>query len=319
MPSKSRRSKGNSSKSLSSTSKSRNSAKTLLGSQDAGSRCSTPISSTSSTPGARTSTRIRTKKLLKSVKKRPDSDSEKDYGDEYMSHTDSDPDESFDRPDEELEADGIPTLEQDDDEWTETSSVATARLSFRPPTPEILDDDEIPTLELPESSNDLSISGQEAFVALGVYEILRHFRVLLRLSPFRFEDFCCALTCDENSSLISQIHIGLLKALLREEEANQTWFGPPDSKDSVNVVFHFLDAMTWYECVRIYLSGDKSKEFQSALPALSKTDYFSTSLNERLTILQTLANLYLSSNAVREELLKEGQFTHEDHCRNCHK
>lgn len=322
MPSKSHRAKLSTPKVPSSASKSKFSAKTFAGVADAGSRCSTPVSNASSTPQtARTSSRIRTKKLLKSARKKEDSDSEKDYGDEYKSNSDTEPEDSTEEQEEEhMDSDGLGELEPDEDSWADTPSIGRGKLLFRrSPTPEILDEDEIPTLELPDSSNDLCLAAKPAFEALGIYEILRHFRVLLRLSPFRFEDFCCALVVDENSPLIAQIHICLLKSLIREEESNQTFFGPQDSKDSVNILFHFLDTMTWYECIRLYLSSDKSNEFKSATPALSKADYFSTNINERLQILRTLTDQYLSSNAVREELLKEGQFIHEDHCRNCHR
>jgi hypothetical protein len=32
-----------------------------------------------------------------------------------------------------------------------------------------------------------------------VYEVLRHYRIILRLSPFSFDDFCAALLCEELS------------------------------------------------------------------------------------------------------------------------
>ena len=70
-----------------------------------------------------------------------------------------------------------------------------------------------------------------AFKASGVYEILRHYYLILRLSLFRFEDFCAALASEEQSNLMSEIHIALLKAMVRAEEKDNTQFGPMDHKD----------------------------------------------------------------------------------------
>ena len=42
--------------------------------------------------------------------------------------------------------------------------------------------------------------------AMSVYEVLRHFRSIIRLSPFRFEDFCMALQSEEQSSLLSEVN-----------------------------------------------------------------------------------------------------------------
>ena len=110
-----------------------------------------------------------------------------------------------------------------------------------------------------------------------------------------------------------------MKSLLREEEGNQTWFGPPDMKDSINIGFYFCDAMTWYECTRAFLDSDKSKEYQESMLALSKESFFAANLHERLQILQALSDIFLSSNAVREDMLKEGNIRYDEHCRYCHK
>ncbi len=53
--------------------------------------------------------------------------------------------------------------------------------------------------------------------ACAVYEVLRKFAQEVRLSPFRLEDFMEALRAEELTSLLSEIHVQLLKAMLREE------------------------------------------------------------------------------------------------------
>ena len=69
------------------------------------------------------------------------------------------------------------------------------------------DEEQVPELTLPRSSDDLLIDSNQAFRAAGVYEVLRHYYLLLRLSLFRFEDFCAALASEEQSNLLSEVRI----------------------------------------------------------------------------------------------------------------
>jgi hypothetical protein len=69
------------------------------------------------------------------------------------------------------------------------------------------DEEQVPELTLPRSSDDLLIDSNQAFRAAGVYEVLRHYYLLLRLSLFRFEDFCAALASEEQSNLLSEVSI----------------------------------------------------------------------------------------------------------------
>ncbi len=69
-----------------------------------------------------------------------------------------------------------------------------------------------PALNLPESSADLALAPEYCLSALTVYEALRQFSVILRLSPFRLEDFFAALRAEEEqANLLSEIHICLMK------------------------------------------------------------------------------------------------------------
>ena len=209
--------------------------------------------------------------------------------------------------------------------WSEASYStigSTGRRRYFPKrsrTPELLDQKDIPPLTLPSSATDLVIDSENLLQALSVYEVLRHFRTTLRLSPFRFEDFCVALTSDEQCCLLSETHIALLKAMLREEDGNNTIFGPQDLKDSINICLHFLDSMTWYEIIRTYLDSDKTPEYRSNLPCLEKPDYCSLTVREKLNVLQTMADLFLGTNAIREEIMSEGNIHYDDHCRSCHR
>lgn len=177
---------------------------------------------------------------------------------------------------------------------------------------------EIPSLELPKSSDDLLVPKQYVLRALGIYEVLRRYRNLVRLSPFRAEDYCAALVCDEQSALLTEIHIALIKAILREEDSQQTHFGPLDQKDSVNISLYLIDTITWPEILRIYVESDPSFS-REVLGILSTREYPYSGIEDRLTILQFLTDQFLQTTFVRDDLIQEGPIHYDDHCRNCHR
>ncbi|XP_060530010.1 nucleosome-remodeling factor subunit NURF301 isoform X2 [Cylas formicarius] len=190
----------------------------------------------------------------------------------------------------------------------------------RAPTPEPLwlQNREIPFLHLPKSSDDLVVPKDRIMEVISIYEVLRHFRNLVRLSPFRLEDFCAAIMCEDQSSLLAEIHIMLLKALLREEDSQQTHFGPLDQKDSVNITLFLIDYVTYPEVLRSYVESDKSFD-QRILSILNTTDYPFSCLEDRIKVLQFLTDQFLITNPVREDLLSEVPMHYDDHCRVCHK
>lgn len=188
-------------------------------------------------------------------------------------------------------------------------------------TPEpiwIKDDIEIPPLELPKSSDDLMVPKQYVLRALGIYEVLRRYRNLVRLSPFRVEDFCAALVSDEQSALLTEVHIALIKAILREEDSQQTHFGPLDQKDSINISLYLIDTVTWPEVLRIYVESDPSFSRQ-VLDILSQKEYPYTEIDDRLTVLQFLTDQFLTTTSVRDDMIQEGPIHYDDHCRVCHR
>ena len=226
---------------------------------------------------------------------------------------------------EEIESDGDESLPDDESIYSEASYSTISStpgkrryIPRRPKTPELIDED-IPPLSLPTSSTDLIIPSDHLLRAVGIFEVLRHFRVILRLSPFRFEDFCSAIQSDEQCCLLAEIHISLLKALFREEDGNNTTFGPHDLKDSINIGNYFLDAMTWAELTRWYLDSDRALDFRQALPALENKEFPFCSIEDKLLVLQTLTDLFLATNSVREEIMNEGNIRYDDHCRSCHR
>lgn len=186
----------------------------------------------------------------------------------------------------------------------------------RPRSP-IFEEKEIPPLELPKSSDDLLIPPAQVLNASSVYEVLRNFSSVLRLSPFRFEDFCAALAGQEQCTLIAETHIALLKAILREEDSSNTTFGPADLKDSVNSTLYFIDGMTWPEVVRAYCESDP--EYRPALRYQESEGYPFEPLESKVKVLQFLVDQFLTTNLAREELMSEGTVQYDDHCRVCHR
>lgn len=188
-------------------------------------------------------------------------------------------------------------------------------------TPEpvwLKDDIEIPLLELPKSSDDLLVPKQYLLRSLGIYEVLRRYRNLVRLSPFRAEDYCAAIVCEEQSALLTEIHIALIKAILREEDSQQTHFGPLDQKDSINISLYLLDTVTWPEVLRIYVESDPSFN-REVLKILSTKEYPYSGIEDRLTVLQFLADQFLTTTFVRDDMIQEGPIHYDDHCRVCHR
>lgn len=186
------------------------------------------------------------------------------------------------------------------------------------PDPVWLQDRVYSPLELPPSSEDLMVPSSMVLKCTSVYEIIRRFRHLVRLSPFRLEDFCAAIICDDQSPLLTEIHIMLLKAILREEDSQQTHFAPLDQKDSVNIVLYLIDSITWPEVLRNYVESDASLD-QEVLKILSLNEYPFVGPDERLKVLQFLTDQFLISTTVRDDMLQEGPIHYDDHCRICHR
>lgn len=190
----------------------------------------------------------------------------------------------------------------------------------RPPSPDPvwLQDREYEPLEIPFSSDDLLLPRPYVMKSIGIYEVIRRFRNLVRLSPFRFEDFCAALVCDEQSALLTEIHIMLLKAILREEDAQQTHFGPLDQKDSINISLYLIDQITWPDVLRSYIDSDKT--FDRKVHAIvSNKEYPFTGMVDRMDVLQFLTDQFLITTTIRDVMLQEGPIHYDDHCRSCHR
>lgn len=305
----------------------------LKGSETPNSQTSTPTASRASSPiGSESSRRsIRPRGKSKSLRGRgasyhrrgynPDAievkESEYHYGSDFGDESSGKSEHEDDLLRSESECDesagGKDYLSDSDfslSSFSTTSGTTRKSILNRRPSPEPfwLQNRDIPVLDLPKSSDDLLIPKELVMQALSIYEVLRHFRTLVRLSPFRFEDFCAVLMFEDQSYLLAEIHIMLLKAILREEDAQQTHFGPLDQKDSVNVILFFIDAMTWPEVLRAYVESDRNFD-ADVLRILNSCEYPFTDVDNRLKVLQFLTDMFLVTNPVREDLIHEGKLT----------
>lgn len=202
--------------------------------------------------------------------------------------------------------------------FSNESNIPSRKNRCPSPDPLWLQARELPPLNLPDSSDDLMLPKQYGLRAASIYEVFRRFKGLVRLTPFRLEDFCAALMSDEQSALLTEVHVMLLKALLREEDAQTTHFGPLDHKDSINISMYLIDPMTWPEILKNYLESDDSFD-KTVLDILTKNDYPYVGIDKRLTVLQFLTDQLLITTAVRDDLIREGPIHYDDHCRICHK
>uniref|UniRef100_A0A4W2DZZ5 Uncharacterized protein n=1 Tax=Bos indicus x Bos taurus TaxID=30522 RepID=A0A4W2DZZ5_BOBOX len=243
---------------------------------------------------------------------------------------DSEDEEEDEMEEDDDDSDYPEEMEDDDDDdasyCTESSFRSHSTYSSTPgrrkprvhrPRSPILEEKDIPPLEFPKSSEDLMVPNEHIMNVIAIYEVLRNFGTVLRLSPFRFEDFCAALVSQEQCTLMAEMHVVLLKAVLREEDTSNTTFGPADLKDSVNSTLYFIDGMTWPEVLRVYCESDK--EYHHVLPYQEAEDYPYGPVENKIKVLQFLVDQFLTTNIAREELMSEGVIQYDDHCRVCHK
>jgi len=187
-----------------------------------------------------------------------------------------------------------------------------------------VEENAVEKLVLPPSCDDLMIDTELSLLATGVYEGLRCFLKPLRLSPFRFEDFCAAVSSSEDSKLLDEIHICLLRVLFRADEVSGTVFAAYEAKDSVAITMWcgMFDSLSWYEIIRQYLASfSHLAELNSVVMTLGHcSHYFELTVHDRLTVLQTLVDLFLQTESARDFMATFGsEILHEDQCRYCHK
>lgn len=280
---------------------------------------SSPMSSENSRKGSakkggKRKSAVITKGKVSNQRRKQSLETDYHYGSDFEDSTDHDDDLGLTESETEPERDD-PLDDMSDSEISlsgfSTASGTNKKLSFisrMSPEPLWLQTEkEVQPLELPRSSDDLLIPREHIMQTLSIYEVLRHFKSLIRLSPFRFEDFCSVLNFEEQSNLLVEIHVSLLKSIFREEDTQQTHFGPLDQRDSANSVLYYIDAMTWPEALRSYIESDKSFDAE-VLNILNTCEYPFTDIEKRLKVLQFLTDQILITSPVRDDLIHEGTF-----------
>ncbi|XP_059804286.1 nucleosome-remodeling factor subunit BPTF isoform X12 [Hypanus sabinus] len=254
------------------------------------------------------------------VSEEDEDDDEDERGKEDEDEQDSDYHQASDEEEEEEDDDDASYCTESSFRSHSTYSSTPGRRRqmrvHRPRSPLFEETDIIP-LDIPKCSEDLLVPTEQLMSIIAIYEVLNNFGTVLRLSPFRFEDFCAAVVGQEQCTLIAEMHIALLKAILREEDSSNTTFGPADLKDSINSTLYLIDGMTWPELVRAYCESDP--EYHHVLPYQEKDDYPYGPIENKIKVLQFLVDQFLTTNIAREELMSEGVIQYDDHCRVCHK
>ncbi|CAD5210998.1 unnamed protein product [Bursaphelenchus okinawaensis] len=176
--------------------------------------------------------------------------------------------------------------------------------------------DKLPLLSLPNTSTDLLVEPNLLFSALEVYEVCYNFYRVLQLSPFLFEDFCCALRSPDQSRLLSEIHIAFIRLFYRDDDDSVT-YSAQDTNNYFNITLQLLDGMTYGEILRQYVESDPRFD-QSILPILSENYPFVNS-TKRLKVLKWLCDRFLETSIFRKVIRNEGKIVYDDVCRNCGK
>jgi hypothetical protein len=178
-------------------------------------------------------------------------------------------------------------------------------------------DDEI--FNLPISSNDLSVTPQQALHLATIYEFLRHFSPILRLSPFLFEHFCTSIiqSIDINNKLFSQIHICLIRLLIKQDDDDGiTYASETDIKGIIDLSFVTMDYITWPYILQLYVISHPQLKI---LSNIIKEYPFNTTIEEKIDVLLALCDVVVTTKTIRREFDDTKPKQHDDNCRQCQK
>ncbi|CAI4232189.1 unnamed protein product [Auanema sp. JU1783] len=185
-----------------------------------------------------------------------------------------------------------------------------------------LDDEaNYPILELPESSSDIPVHADLIMDMIELYEIIRSYHRTLRLTAFSFEDFCAAMSSSDNSCLLSEIHMALLKICLKSDDEDQIHYSVNDTNNAFNIMVYCMDSMTYAEILRQYLESDKNRLRVPVeiLKAVNEPNYPFVDIAIRVAVIAFLCYRFLDSTEYRKVLSNAGRFVNDDACRVCGK
>ena len=172
---------------------------------------------------------------------------------------------------------------------------------------------------LPATSNDLLVPARQALHLATIYEFLRHFSSILRLSPFLFEHFCTSIikSVDINNLLFSQIHICLLRLLIKQDDDDGiTYASETDVKGIIDLSFVTMDYLTWPHILQLYVSNHPQLKM---LSQIIREYPFKTSIDDKVDVLSALCDVALTTKIIRREFDDTKPKQHDDNCRQCQK
>lgn len=166
------------------------------------------------------------------------------------------------------------------------------------------DADSFPKLELPESSKDLNVKPEFLMKALSVFQIMHRYSRIVKITPFDFEIFLECLHSPEVSNLLSEIHIALIKLVLKDEDSLGTIWGPQDHSDSIKSSLYFLDHVTWPETLSNLLFAEKTqligaRDIREANPEYPLFDNVDKRFEVRLEMISQLCDYTFSTSTLR--------------------
>uniref|UniRef100_A0A8R1I3N9 DDT domain-containing protein n=1 Tax=Caenorhabditis japonica TaxID=281687 RepID=A0A8R1I3N9_CAEJA len=180
------------------------------------------------------------------------------------------------------------------------------------------DPDTLPKLELPESSQDISLPNHATFDAIEIYEILRSYHRTLRITPFTFEDFCAALISRNNSCIMAEIHMALLRIGLKSDDEEQTHYSVTDTNNAINIMLHHLDTLTYAEVLRQYIEAYPFAD-ESVRDAINTDNYPYCGYEAKIVVLLFMCYRFLYSSEYKKVVNNVGKFQNDDNCRVCGK
>uniref|UniRef100_A0A915I9G3 Nucleosome-remodeling factor subunit BPTF n=1 Tax=Romanomermis culicivorax TaxID=13658 RepID=A0A915I9G3_ROMCU len=180
-----------------------------------------------------------------------------------------------------------------------------------------LEDIPVATLVLPSSSDDLSIDRTLIIRAAQIYEFCRRFGSIVRLWPFTVEDLCACLSSACQSSLLDEIHLSLMRLLLKDDEEKMVQFGAHDCRDSLNATFYFFDHLTYGEVLRRYVESDN--RFPEDVLESCSQDYPFVNIKKRIVVIEWLCHQAMTTKDFKDYMDNEGVIVNDDDCRDCGK
>ncbi|UMM16688.1 hypothetical protein L5515_013594 [Caenorhabditis briggsae] len=181
-----------------------------------------------------------------------------------------------------------------------------------------MDPETIPKLDLPESSQDIPLPKHATMDAIEVYEILRSYHRTLRITPFTFEDFCAALISKNNSCIMAEIHMALLKSCLKSDDEEQTHYSVTETNNSANIMIHHMDTMTYAEILRQFIEAYPFSD-SSVRDAINTENYPYVGYESKLVVLLFMSYRFLYSLEFKKVVNNVGKFQNDENCRVCGK